>query len=84
MCRNFGLQSKEDKHVVDSGERKLVIHQQDGRLRNLLKKTYLKRWINPLDVNRNEVDSDYRRSGSMDLARHVLIISHQCFLLLQH
>ncbi|KAK4258856.1 hypothetical protein QN277_005256 [Acacia crassicarpa] len=68
----FGPLTKEEKSVVDSGERKLVIHQQDRRLRNLLKKTYLRRWINPLDASRNEVDSDPNsegRSSSMDLAR---------------
>ncbi|XP_028788558.1 centriolin isoform X1 [Neltuma alba] len=77
LREKFGPQTKEEKSVVDSGERNLVVHQQDGRLRNLLKKTYLKRWINPLDASRNEADREtnsegkffHRRSSSMDLAR---------------
>lgn len=81
MCRKFGPEAKQGKAVADGGERKLVIHERDGRLRNLLKKTYLKRWINPLDASGNEVGSDpsnegkyfHRGSSSMDLARHVLI-----------
>ncbi|XP_054777688.1 uncharacterized protein LOC129285809 isoform X1 [Prosopis cineraria] len=51
----LGPQTKEEKSVVDSGERRLVTHQQDGRLRNLLKRTYLKRWINPLDATETKL-----------------------------
>ncbi|WJX59943.1 hypothetical protein P8452_45210 [Trifolium repens] len=67
----------ETKQGVDTGERKLVIRERDGTLKNLLKKSYLKRWIGPLDVGGKEVDSSphnegnflNQRSSSVDFAR---------------
>ncbi|WJX54557.1 hypothetical protein P8452_40426 [Trifolium repens] len=67
----------ETKQGVDTGERKLVIRERDGTLKNLLKKSYLKRWIGPLDVSGKEVDSSpnnegnffNQRSNSVDFAR---------------
>lgn len=82
MCRKLGHETRQGKAVVDTGERKLVSRERDGSLRNLLKKTYLRRWIGPLDASGNEVDSSLnnegdffnQRSSSMDFARHVLIL----------
>ncbi|CAJ2651036.1 unnamed protein product [Trifolium pratense] len=67
----------ETKQGVDTGERKLVIRERDGTLKNLLKKSYLKRWIGPVDVSGKEVDSNInnegnfynQRSSSVDFAR---------------
>jgi hypothetical protein len=78
MCRKL---DHETKQGVDTGERKLVIRERDGTLKNLLKKSYLKRWIGPLDVSGKEVESSpnnegnffNQRSNSVDFARHVLI-----------
>lgn len=76
MCRKLAHESKQG---VDGGERKLVIRESDGTLKNLLKKSYLRRWIDPLDARGKEVVSNsnnegkFIRSNSVDFARHVLI-----------
>ncbi|XP_073220788.1 uncharacterized protein [Cicer arietinum] len=65
------------KQGVDTGERNLVIRERDGTLKNLLKKSYLRRWISPVDVGGKEVDSSpdnegksfIQRSSSVDFAR---------------
>ncbi|CAL5195146.1 unnamed protein product [Lathyrus oleraceus] len=65
----------ESKQGVDGGERKLVIRESDGTLKNLLKKSYLRRWIDPLDARGKEVVSNsnnegrFIRSNSVDFAR---------------
>ncbi|OIV95018.1 hypothetical protein TanjilG_22215 [Lupinus angustifolius] len=56
LLEKLGHETKQGKAVVDTGER-------DGGLRNLLKKTYLKRWISPLDVGGNENDSSLKTEG---------------------
>ncbi|XP_058778535.1 uncharacterized protein LOC131652633 isoform X2 [Vicia villosa] len=66
---------RESKQGVDGGERKLVIRESDGTLKNLLKKSYLRRWIDPLDARGKEVVSNsnnegkFIRSNSVDFAR---------------
>ncbi|XP_027359641.1 golgin IMH1 isoform X3 [Abrus precatorius] len=78
LLEKLGHETKQGKVVVDTGERKLVTRERDGTLKNLLKKSYLRRWIGPLDViSQNEVDSSpniegklfNQRSNSMDFAR---------------
>lgn len=76
---------KEGKVLTENGEKRIVIPERDGRLRNLLKKTNLRRWIGTPDFSGNESQVDLnthdgigtRRSNSMDIARlvkHLLII----------
>ncbi|XP_044489943.1 ciliary rootlet coiled-coil protein 2-like [Mangifera indica] len=68
---------KEGKHWAEMGENRLVTPERDGRLRNLLKKTYLRRWIGAQDFSgqdtqthlNNAGDMTARRSSSMDFAR---------------
>ncbi|MED6119150.1 hypothetical protein PIB30_009252 [Stylosanthes scabra] len=77
LLEKLDQETKHGKAVVSIGERKLVTHERDGSLRNILKKTYLSRWIGPLDKSGNEVDSNpnnegkflSKRSTSMDFAR---------------
>ncbi|KAK7253193.1 hypothetical protein RIF29_37713 [Crotalaria pallida] len=75
LLEKFGHETKQGKAVVDTGERKLVTHERDGNLKNLLKKTYFRRWIGPVDVSGNEVEGSlegklfHQRSSSMDFAR---------------
>ncbi|KAH1267848.1 hypothetical protein HKD37_01G002913 [Glycine soja] len=79
LLEKFGHEPKQGKGVVNTGDRQLVTRERDGTLKNLLKKSYLRRWIGPLDVSGNEVDSSSNnegkifnhRSSSMDFARHV-------------
>ncbi|KAJ7967588.1 Myosin heavy chain-like protein [Quillaja saponaria] len=75
LLENLGQQKKQGK-FADIGKSKLATHEQDGKLRNLLKKTYLRRWIGSIDVNGKETDDPTiegkffcRRSNSMDFAR---------------
>ncbi|KAG5061711.1 hypothetical protein JHK87_002740 [Glycine soja] len=80
LLEKFGHEPKQGKGVVNTGDRQLVTRERDGTLKNLLKKSYLRRWIGPLDVSGNEVDSSSNnegkifnhRSSSMDFARHVI------------
>ncbi|KAK9183887.1 hypothetical protein WN943_024232 [Citrus x changshan-huyou] len=68
---------KEEKVLAGNGEKRIVIPERDGRLRNLLKKTNLRRWIGTLDFSGNEGQADLniregistRRSNSIDFAR---------------
>lgn len=61
------------------GDKKPDTHLSDGKLRNLLKKTYLKRWVGIPDTRGNEaeihVDSEgnvsSKRFNSIDFARFV-------------
>ncbi|KAF2320857.1 hypothetical protein GH714_031367 [Hevea brasiliensis] len=68
---------QERNSLMDSGEKRLFTHERDGRLRNLLKKTYLRRWIGTMDFSGNEeeaclnIEGNFanRRSSSLDFAR---------------
>jgi len=83
MCRKLGNEPNQEKGVVNTGDRKLVTRERDGTLKNLLKKSYLRRWIAPLDVSGNEVDCssnnegktfNHQSSGSIDFARHEICV----------
>ncbi|KAK7308794.1 hypothetical protein RJT34_05036 [Clitoria ternatea] len=77
LLEKLGHETEQGKGVVHSGERKLVIREKDGTLKTLLKKSYLRRWIGPLDNSGNEVDSSPnnegkffdQRSSNIDFAR---------------
>lgn len=80
LCRKISNGMKEGKHWAEMGENRLVTPERDGRLRNLLKKTYLRRWIGAQDFSgqdtqthlNNAGDMTARRSSSMDFARLVI------------
>ncbi|XP_027913220.1 uncharacterized protein LOC114173171 isoform X2 [Vigna unguiculata] len=78
LLEKLGNEPNQEKGVVNTGDRKLVTRERDGTLKNLLKKSYLRRWIAPLDVSGNEVDCssnnegktfNHQSSGSIDFAR---------------
>ncbi|XP_014521476.1 myosin-2 heavy chain isoform X1 [Vigna radiata var. radiata] len=78
LLEKLGDEPNQEKGVVNTGDRKLVTRERDGTLKNLLKKSYLRRWIAPLNVSVNEVDSssnnegktfNHQSSGSIDFAR---------------
>ncbi|KAJ6716471.1 MYOSIN HEAVY CHAIN-LIKE PROTEIN [Salix koriyanagi] len=62
--------------LSDNGERRLSNHERDGKMRNLLKRTYLRRWMGTLDTG-NEAHASTsgagsfsgKRSNDMDFAR---------------
>lgn len=77
MCRKVGNESGQGR-ALDTAERATVSHDRYGRLKNLLKKSYMGRWVGMPDTIGNEgTASQYnegsflsRGSGSgMDLAR---------------
>lgn len=78
LCRN-GKESKGGKALAGLGGIKLFTQEQDLKLKNLLKRTYLRRWIGRLDgvgddtevYGNSEGKFFSRRSNSMDLARLV-------------
>ncbi|XP_068467775.1 uncharacterized protein [Phaseolus vulgaris] len=78
LLEKLGSEPNQGKCVVNIGDRNFVTRERDGTLKNLLKKSYLRRWIAPLDVSGNEVDSssnnegkifNHQSSSSMDFAR---------------
>lgn len=77
--RKIFNEMKEEKVLAGNGEKRIVIPERDGRLRNLLKKTNLRRWIGTLDFSGNDGQADLntregfstRRSNSIDFARLV-------------
>ena len=77
--------------MADIVGRKLVPYDRDGKLTNLLKRTYLRRWVGTLDGSGNEAEVYHnnegklfgRRSNSMDFARLVkifLTLSLNCMM----
>ncbi|CAJ1924721.1 unnamed protein product [Sphenostylis stenocarpa] len=77
LLENLGNEPKQGEGVGNTGGGKLVRRERDGTLKNLLKKSYLRRWIGPQDVSGNEVASSSNNEGktfnhqssSMDFAR---------------
>ncbi|KAJ6671108.1 MYOSIN HEAVY CHAIN-LIKE PROTEIN [Salix viminalis] len=49
--------------LSDNGERRLSNHERDGKMRNLLKRTYLRRWMGTLDTG-NEAHASTSGAGS--------------------
>ncbi|XP_057991054.1 uncharacterized protein LOC110648455 isoform X2 [Hevea brasiliensis] len=77
LQEEIGHGIQERNSLTDSGEKRLFTHERDGRLRNLLKKTYLRRWIGTMDFSGNEeeaclnIEGNFanRRSSSLDFTR---------------
>lgn len=73
----MGSETRQGRVLVSTGEKRQQAHEQDGKLRNLLKRTYLKRWITAGDVGgagEAHPSSDGSIAGrkssySMDIAR---------------
>ncbi|XP_031381649.1 uncharacterized protein LOC116196189 isoform X2 [Punica granatum] len=69
-----GMKIRRD--LTASGDNRHATHEQEGKLRNILKKTYLSRWINKGDFGRNSSDACLSDEGntrqsnqSMEFAR---------------
>lgn len=43
---------------------KQIVQDRDGRLKNILKKTYLKKWIDPQDASGDEVGTNFNKEGT--------------------
>ena len=81
LCRKSGQEVKRGNVLADIGGKKLLPFERDGKLKNLLKRTYLRRWIGTLDISGDEAEVYHNnegklfsgRSNSMDFARLVKI-----------
>lgn len=69
---------KQGNFLADIGEKRNATLERDGKLKNLLKKTYLRRWIGALDYSGNQAEAHLNSEGnfsgrksnySMDFAR---------------
>lgn len=68
------------KRGVDTVERKLVAHEREGKLKGLLKGTYLRRWVGTPEISGSgaaaHVDNEEKyssRKSAVDFARLVNI-----------
>ncbi|WCJ17988.1 myosin heavy chain-related [Euphorbia peplus] len=59
-----GHEKQQENSLVVTGGKKLFPYDRDGRLRNLLKKTYLKRWVGESDLGGSEEEAQLNREGS--------------------
>ncbi|XP_065870901.1 uncharacterized protein [Euphorbia lathyris] len=55
--------------LADTGGKKLIPYDRDGRLKNLLKKTYLKRWIGESDLGGSEEEAQLNSEGILSSKR---------------
>uniref|UniRef100_A0A2P2MFQ4 Uncharacterized protein LOC105129798 isoform X4 n=1 Tax=Rhizophora mucronata TaxID=61149 RepID=A0A2P2MFQ4_RHIMU len=77
MCRRIGPEIKKRSPFANIMVKSPFNHETDGKLRNLLKKTYLRHWMGGMDFSGNEAGShpnvegnfSGKRSNSLDFAR---------------
>ncbi|KAK9941861.1 hypothetical protein M0R45_007554 [Rubus argutus] len=77
LKERIGQETKRGNPSTEFGDRRVVTHGRDGKLKSLLKKTYLSRWVGTLDLRGNEAEGDLnidgnlsgRRSNSMEFVR---------------
>lgn len=55
------------KDSLTAGDNRLATNEQEGKLRNILKKTYLSRWINKVDFGRNASESGLTDEGNFSI-----------------
>ncbi|KAM5549662.1 hypothetical protein ABKV19_000874 [Rosa sericea] len=66
LKERMGQETKRGNSSAQVGDRRVVTHERDGKLKSLLKKTYLSRWVGNLDLRGNEAESDL---NSMEFVR---------------
>lgn len=75
LKERIGQETNRENLLAESGDRKAVTHERDGRLKSLLKKTYLSRWVGPPDSRGIEaegglnIEGNRRSNSSMEFAR---------------
>ncbi|KAH7575412.1 hypothetical protein JRO89_XS02G0103800 [Xanthoceras sorbifolium] len=71
LLRKITDEMKQGKAWAEIGGKRVVATERDGRLKNLLKKTNLRRWIGPLDFSGSGTQAHLNNEGvtSMDFAR---------------
>lgn len=75
FCRKTSKEVRGDNPCAAVGEQK-IFQEKDGRLKSLLKKSYLKHWVGNIDLERNNTAVHHEGSSSrrqnnqkMDFAR---------------
>ncbi|KAL6209957.1 hypothetical protein ACLB2K_020895 [Fragaria x ananassa] len=66
LKERIGQETSRGNSSAEVGDRRLVTHGRDGKLKSLLKKTYLSRWVGTLDFKGNEAEADL---NSMEFVR---------------
>ncbi|KAL6213240.1 hypothetical protein ACLB2K_012687 [Fragaria x ananassa] len=56
LKERIGQETSRGNSSAEVGDRRLVTHGRDGKLKSLLKKTYLSRWVGTPDFKGNEAD----------------------------
>ncbi|CAN6685505.1 unnamed protein product [Malus baccata var. baccata] len=77
LKERIGQERNRENLRAEIGDRKVITHERDGRLKSLLKKTYLSRWVGNVDFRGREAASGLnvegnlsgKRSDSMEFAR---------------
>lgn len=81
FCRKVIQEIKQGNPLPGTGEKRIV-QDRDGKLKNILKKTYFRKWIDPQDASGIEAVTDLYKEGttrekvsnlSMDSARYVIL-----------
>ncbi|XP_062023338.1 uncharacterized protein LOC133739572 isoform X2 [Rosa rugosa] len=66
LKERMGQETKRGNSSAQVGDRRVVTHERGGKLKSLLKKTYLSHWVGNLDLRGNEAESDL---NSMEFVR---------------
>ncbi|KAF5183154.1 myosin heavy chain-like protein [Thalictrum thalictroides] len=56
LQENVSCGLKQGTLLPDTGDKSVTDHEKDGKLKNILKKTYLRNWINRTDFTGNDAD----------------------------
>ncbi|OVA05881.1 hypothetical protein BVC80_1701g14 [Macleaya cordata] len=67
LQENFSHETKQENFLADNGDKSITSHEREvGKLKNLLKKTYLSRWVGRLDPSGNEAGGQMNnKQGSL-------------------
>ncbi|KAM1421084.1 hypothetical protein ACFX2I_003388 [Malus domestica] len=65
LKERMGQETNRENLPAEIGERKVVTHERDGRLKSLLKKTYLSRWVGNLDFRGHEAAGGLNVEGNL-------------------
>lgn len=63
MCRKISHYIKPGNYLANIGEKRGAALERDGKLKNLLKKTYLRRWIGTLDYSGVQTEAHLNNEG---------------------
>ncbi|XP_077233835.1 myosin heavy chain-like protein isoform X2 [Tasmannia lanceolata] len=79
LQENISHAMKHGNFLAIDGDKSTAVHERDGKLKNLLKRTYLRRWMGRLDPSGNESDlhvnndessfTSKKSNSSVDFAR---------------